>query len=288
MPGEYEPKPEEVDRVAKIRSELRNILASEAFKGGRRAQDFLELVVEHALAGRVDRLRERMLGVEMFGRPVDYDTANDAVVRVKASEVRRRLAQYYLTLEIPPPVRINIPTGSYVPQFFFEAPPQTEPETSVAVGQPPEPPSPSPRPWFEPPRSTVLLAGSALVAAVVVIAMFLWNRPSQGSPIRSIAVLPLANYSGDPKEDYFADGMTENLISELGRISSLRVISRTSAMSYKGTQKTIPQIAHELSVDAVVEGSVERVGNRVRISAQLIDARSDKHLWAQTLYRDMT
>ncbi|HKD61380.1 MAG TPA: tetratricopeptide repeat protein [Terracidiphilus sp.] len=288
MPGEYEPKPEEVDRVAKIRSELRNILASEAFKGGRRAQDFLELVVEHALAGRVDRLRERMLGVEMFGRPVDYDTANDAVVRVKASEVRRRLAQYYLTLEIPPPVRISIPTGSYVPQFFFEAPPQTEPETSVAVGQPPEPPSPPPRPWFETPRSIVVLAGSALVAVAVVIAMFLWNRPSQGSPIRSIAVLPLANYSGDPKEDYFADGMTENLISELGRISSLRVISRTSAMSYKGTQKTIPQIAHELSVDAVVEGSVERVGNRVRISAQLIDARSDKHLWAQTLDRDMT
>ena len=82
--------------------------------------------------------------------------------------------------------------------------------------------------------------------------------------------------------------MTENLITELGRISSLRVISRTSSMTYKGTQKTIPQIANELSVDAVVEGSVEREGNRVRIAAQLIDARSDQHLWAHTYDRDMT
>ena len=108
---------------ARIRDELRTVLASEAFKGGKRAQDFLRLVVEHALAGRLDNLRERMLGVEMFGRPVDYDTANDAVVRVKASEVRRRLAQYYGSLEVPPAVRIDLPPGSYVPQFSFETTP---------------------------------------------------------------------------------------------------------------------------------------------------------------------
>jgi hypothetical protein len=110
-------------RTARIHHELQAVLASEAFKGGKRAQDFLQLVVEHALAGRLDNLRERMLGVEMFGRPVDYDTANDAVVRVKASEVRRRLAQYYGSLEIPPAVRIDLPPGSYVPQFSFETAP---------------------------------------------------------------------------------------------------------------------------------------------------------------------
>jgi hypothetical protein len=90
MPGEWKPNPTDVDRTAPVREELQNVFASDAFKGGKRAQDFLQLVVEHALAGRFDNLRERMLGVEMFGRPVNYDTANDAVVRVKASEVRRR------------------------------------------------------------------------------------------------------------------------------------------------------------------------------------------------------
>ena len=121
MPGEWKPKAADADRASKVRDELRNVLASEAFKGGKRAQDFLQLVVEHTLAGRLDSLRERMLGAEMFGRPVDYDTANDAVVRVKASEVRRRLAQYYGGLEAPPPVRIDLPPGSYVPQFSFDA-----------------------------------------------------------------------------------------------------------------------------------------------------------------------
>src|SRR5882672_2349914 len=113
MPGEMKPKATEVDRTALVRDELRNILASEAVKGGKRAQDFLQLVVEHTLAGRLESLRERMLGAEMFGRPVDYDTANDAVVRVKASEVRRRLAQYYGNLGAVPWVRIDLPTGSY-------------------------------------------------------------------------------------------------------------------------------------------------------------------------------
>jgi hypothetical protein len=109
------------ERRAAVRKHLLHILASDAFKGSKRAQDFLQLVVEHALAGRLDSLRERMLGAEMFGRPVDYDTANDAVVRVKASEVRRRLARYYDGLATPPDLRIALTSGSYVPQFDWTA-----------------------------------------------------------------------------------------------------------------------------------------------------------------------
>ena len=290
MPGERKPTAADVDRAAQVRDELRNVFTSEAFKGGKRAQDFLQLVVEHALAGRLDSLRERMLGAEMFGRPLDYDTANDAVVRVKASEVRRRLAQYYGSLEAPPLVRIDLPAGSYVPQFSFpSATEQPEPAVVNAPAESREQAPPLPRPsWLARPRLILALAGCVVVAAVVVIALFIAKTPPSRGPIRSIAVLPLANYSGDSKEDYFADGMTENLITELGEISSLRVISRTSAMTYKGTQKAIPQIAHELSVDALVEGSVERAGNRVRITTQLIDARTDQHIWAQTYDRDMT
>ncbi len=109
-----------------------------------------------------------------------------------------------------------------------------------------------------------------------------------GSPqIRSIAVLPLENLSHDPEREYFADGMTEELIANLAKISTLRVISRTSVMQYKGTKKTLPQIADELDVDGIVEGSVLREGNQVRITAQLISARPERHLWSNSYTREL-
>jgi serine/threonine protein kinase/tetratricopeptide (TPR) repeat protein len=110
------------------------------------------------------------------------------------------------------------------------------------------------------------------------------TRPEQ---IRSIAVLPLGNLSGDPREDYFADGVTEALITELAQIGGLRVISRTSIMVYKGAKKPLPQIARELQVDAIVDGSVQRSGDKVRINAELIEAATDRHLWAKSYERDL-
>ena len=105
--------------------------------------------------------------------------------------------------------------------------------------------------------------------------------------IRSIAVLPLDNFSGDPNQEYFADGMTDELTTDLAKISALRVISRSSVMQYRGDhRRPPPEIAKALNVDAVVEGSVVRIGDRVRITAQLIDAPADKHLWAQSFERD--
>lgn len=105
--------------------------------------------------------------------------------------------------------------------------------------------------------------------------------------IRSLAVLPLTNLSRDPEQEYFADGMTEALISDLAKLQALKVISRTSSMRYKTTDKSLPQIAEELKVDAVVEGSVLRVGQQVRITAQLIHAATDTHLWAESYERDL-
>jgi serine/threonine protein kinase/Flp pilus assembly protein TadD len=105
--------------------------------------------------------------------------------------------------------------------------------------------------------------------------------------IHSLAVLPLQNLSGDPAQEYFADGMTEELTTDLSKIGAVRVISRTSAMRYKGASKPLPEIARELNVDGVIEGSVERSGSRVRITAQLIHAPSDTHLWADSYERDL-
>jgi TolB-like protein/DNA-binding winged helix-turn-helix (wHTH) protein/Tfp pilus assembly protein PilF len=110
--------------------------------------------------------------------------------------------------------------------------------------------------------------------------LYSWYHPSL--IVRSLAVLPLESLSSDASQDYFADGMTDELISDLGQISALRVISRTSVMGYKHARKSLPQIAHELNVDAVVEGTVLRSGEQVRITAQLIEASTDKHLWSQS------
>jgi TolB-like protein/tetratricopeptide (TPR) repeat protein/predicted Ser/Thr protein kinase len=144
------------------------------------------------------------------------------------------------------------------------------------------------RPW--------IVTGGALLAVSVFAVIFIlnaggWRQRVLGSlaapHIRSIAVLPLANLSGDPEQEYFADGMTEELITTLAHISALNVISRTSVMLFKGTKKPLPQIARELGVDAVIEGSVLRAGDRVRITAQLIEATKDRHLWAESYERDM-
>jgi TolB-like protein/DNA-binding winged helix-turn-helix (wHTH) protein/Flp pilus assembly protein TadD len=124
-----------------------------------------------------------------------------------------------------------------------------------------------------------------LVALGICVVWIAWTLRQRSHPpvvIRSLAVLPLENLSGDTSQDYFSDGMTDELITELGQISELRVISRTSVMTYKGAHKSLPQIARDLNVDSVVEGTVLRSGNKVRIKAQLILAAADKHLWAQS------
>src|SRR5262249_3735266 len=113
-----------------------------------------------------------------------------------------------------------------------------------------------------------------------------WLRRRNDFAIRSLAVLPLENLSGDPEQDYFADAMTDELITDLAQLPNLRVISRTSVMRYKKRERTLPEIAKELNVDAVVEGTVARSGNRVRIRVHLVRVADDRHLWAQAYERE--
>jgi serine/threonine protein kinase/tetratricopeptide (TPR) repeat protein len=139
--------------------------------------------------------------------------------------------------------------------------------------------------------SVAVLGALTLVAALLVGDVGGLRRRLYGSGttsrIESLAVLPLANLSGDPLQEYFADGMTEELISALANVSALRVTSRTSVMRYKASSKSLPEIAKELGVDAVVEGSVTRSGSQVKIMAQLIDAGKDRHLWADSFQREL-
>jgi TolB-like protein/DNA-binding winged helix-turn-helix (wHTH) protein/Tfp pilus assembly protein PilF len=140
-------------------------------------------------------------------------------------------------------------------------------------------------------KSRAFLA-AAIVALLVVGSAFLVTRlalrpTNAASRPHSIAVLPLDNLSGDPSEDFFADGMTDQLITDLAKVGSVRVVSRTSVQHYKGTKKSLPEIARELNVDDIVEGSVIRSRQRVRVTAQLVQASTDQHLWAETYDRDL-
>jgi len=144
--------------------------------------------------------------------------------------------------------------------------------------------------WRSAFKSRSVWVVSALV--VLLIAAFAYWKLQPTSPpekqIRSLAVLPLENLSGDQSQEYFADGITESLINNLAQIRALRVISRTSVMRFKGSHKSLPEIAQELNVDAVITGSVQRAGGQVKISAQLIRAATDAHLWAREYdYREI-
>jgi TolB-like protein/DNA-binding winged helix-turn-helix (wHTH) protein/Flp pilus assembly protein TadD len=164
-------------------------------------------------------------------------------------------------------------SGTQKSQFNGESPIKGNPGAATASGPPK-------RGFWTPDRASVAVA---LVLSLLVPVIYLVHsgihRPT---PIRSLAVLPLENFSGDITQDYFADGMTDELITDLAQIRALRVVSRTSVMMYKGTRKPLPEIARELNVDAVVEGSVLRSGDQVRITAQLIQLPADKHLWAES------
>jgi TolB-like protein/DNA-binding winged helix-turn-helix (wHTH) protein/Tfp pilus assembly protein PilF len=142
-------------------------------------------------------------------------------------------------------------------------------------------------------RGQVLWLLAATAVCVIGIAVWGWrqwrNRPVAPAvpAVRSLAVLPLENLSGDPSQEYFADGMTEELIGRLSMIHGLRVISRTSAMHFKNTQLSVPEIAKRLGVDAIVEGSIMRESRRIRVHAQLIRGTTDEHFWSQTYDREL-
>jgi TolB-like protein/DNA-binding winged helix-turn-helix (wHTH) protein/Tfp pilus assembly protein PilF len=232
------------------------------------------------LVERKDQLvtREDIVG-KLWGKDVfvDVDQGINAAVRKIRSALKDNPAQpKYLETVVGKGYRF---TGDVdVAGAPFITPPGPG-------GSKTEPAAPSP--------SHLLKRGLQVAGLLVVLlaaATLVWSRwhqtRSRHSKIHSVAVLPLANLSGDPSQDYFAQEMTDELITELARIGSLRVISRTSVIRYQGTTKALQQIAKELRVDAIVEGTVVRSGDKLRITVQLIEANTDRHLWAESFERD--
>lgn len=264
-------------------------------------QPFQILVLLLAKPGEVvtrEELRQKLWSADTFG---DFDHGLNNAIR-KLREALGDTADSPRYVETLPRrgYRLIVPvdeTGQGVspapiaPEAGNRGGPETvAPRDAAAVTEPPQLKSGRRRPVW---RYWIAPAAGAMVAAVLLLLATnpgglrdrLWQRHSP-VPIHSIAVLPLENLSGDPAQEFFADGMTDALITDLAKIGSLTVISRTSAMQYKGSKKKLPQVAQELHVDAFVEGTVVRSGKRVRIDAQLIQAATDRHVWANSYERD--
>ena len=309
------------DRKA-IREQLDRIFKSGPFQQSQRRQRFLEYIVNETLAGRGERLKGYNIAVEVFDRPETFDANIDPVVRIEAGRLRDKLREYYAADGQGDPVCIELPKGSYTPKIEFrlaarpasgpeppggtilDRPPMVHTQALVAPadeqqakdiskpaggnrgGDETEPVSH--RSAFSEIGWTQL--GMLSVAVLLIIAAsFSWmNGPKSGRSLPdkpSIAVLPFDNIGDDPKWERFADGITEDIITDLSRSKDLVVIARNSTEVYKNKPLDIRQIGRDLSIKYVLEGSIQSMGERIRVTAQLIEAASGSHVWSERFDR---
>jgi serine/threonine-protein kinase len=216
-------------RADEIKERLSRILESPLFITSDRLGRFLRFVVESALAGQANQIKERRIGVEIYDRAVDYEPRLDPIVRVEAARLRSKLREYYETLGSADPIRVVIGKGSYVPSF------QRRPQQSA---------------------------------------------PAPPTERASVAVLPFVNLGGAPADEHFSEGLTEELINLLASLPGLRVAARTSAFQFKNKAEDVRTIGHALNVAAILEGSIRRSGDQIRIAVQLIDATDGCYIWS--------
>lgn len=265
--------------ASEVRAALERILASRCFQQAGRASDFLRFVVEQTLAGSGHRLKGYTIGVEVFGRPADFDAQSDALVRVEAGRLRRRLVEYYAGEGIADPIKITLPRGTYAVEYQYASAAE---HAAAAAPTPPAASAQRAQPW----RHAALMLSALLVGAVGVIA---WQQASLreaksalaavGEPQRTewprIVVVPFENLSADPALDAFAASMTEEIMLRLDRLDLFVVASQAS---WYGSSETV-----NLDADAaggyVLTGSVRGTGANARFAARLIEAGTGAQLW---------
>lgn len=242
-----------------MRQELERVLASPGFARNERMSKFLRFIVERHLEGRDHEVKESVIAIEVFGRRPGYDSKKDAIVRTEASRLRARLSEYYLGVGKSDSLVIELPKGGYVPALRPVGTEQVEPGHS--------------RPWRR------LIIAAAIVCVLAAIGAASYWALHRNEPI-AIAVLPLENLSRNPSDDYLADGLTDELIRNLSIIEGLSPRSRTSSFAFKGKPRNMREVGKELGADYIVEGSVLRAGQQLRIDAQLIRVRDDFPIWS--------
>jgi serine/threonine-protein kinase len=248
-----------------VHQELEKVLSSRGFARNERMSRFLRFILEQQLEGKAGRLKETLIGAEVFGRKPDYDPKLDPIVRTEAARLRTRLAQYYAGEGAADPVVIDLPKGGYAP----------------AVRANGEPAAPRHAFWNRPWRK------AAAAATVLALAGAGWwlTRPKPDRPV--IAVLPFKNLSAEPGSEFFADGLTDDIIGNLSVIDGLEVKSRTSSFAFKDKPRNTREVGAQLRANLVVDGSVFRSGGRLRINVQLVRVSDDRSLWSCQFDREL-
>src|SRR5262249_39325667 len=249
-----------------LRDELERVLSSACFARSERLSKLLRFLVERHIEGRESELKESLIGVEFFGRRPDYDPKLDSTVRTEAVRLRARPGTYSSTQGRQDPPVIELPKGGYVPRV-------RQPGATCGVQRAS--------------RKRLWLAGVLASFVVAATATGVWWALRPAAPI-PIAVLPLVNQRQDPGNDYFADGLTDELIRNLSIIDGLTVRSQTSSFALKRNQRDVHEAGRQLDVDYIVEGSVARNGEQLRITAQMVRVHDDVLVWSGKFDRALT
>lgn len=264
--------PSDASRAAVVREQLSRVLSDAAFSGANRRSRLLRYLVEETLEDRGESLKESVIATEVFDRAPDYDPQVDSVVRVEVGRLRARLTEYYDKAGPDEPVRIEIPKGSYRPVFVFR-----ESAGQERARDAPEAPASPER------RQNRKLIYSAAALAILAAGLVIWRmRVAEPANPQTVAVLAFLNLSGNPADEYLGDGISDELTEVLAESSDLRVVARTSAFQYKGKAADMREIGRNLRAGALLEGSVARKNDQVRVIAQLIRSSDGYHLWSHT------
>ena len=253
-----------------VRTQLEKILSSAGFVRNNRLSGFLRFVVDQELFGRGDELKESVIGVEFFGRQPDYDVRQDSVVRNEAGKLRSRLTEYYVAEGAGDGLIIDLPKGGYKPAF-----------RQIEMAPAPAPPPAGFR------KLIWIWLPLALAGCAAILALWWQGVRHRNAPI-PIAVLPLINLDRNPDHDYFADGLTSEIIRDLSIIEGLAVRSQTSSFAFKGRPQNVHEVGRQLDAEYVLEGSVLLAGRQLRINAQLVRVRDDFPLWSGKYDRELT
>ena len=275
-----------------VMAQLERLVSSQEFAQSDRLKNFLRFVVTETLAGRGATLKEYAIAIDVFERDASFDPQTSSIVRVEASRLRSKLEKYAATAGRDDPVGIVLPRGTYVPTFHWSGPPSqraaVEPTAVPSMG------AQRRRRGRVAAVLTLVIIGAGGAAFLVSDRLSIGPAPESrleapgAAEVYSLAVLPLRNLSGHPAEDYFSQGITEALITDLAKSGRFRVTSLPSAMAYANVDRPVSEIARELGVSHLIKGSVLRIGDMVRITAQLIEAESDRYIWAQSYESDLS
>jgi TolB-like protein len=263
-----------------VQQELKRILASIFFLNSRRSSEFLEFIVETTLAGEGQRIKEYLIGVEVFGRPETYEPKDDPIVRIEAGRLRKKLADYYAGPGSGDSVIVELPKGGYVPIFQPGPVHIAERINDGGKTDPLLPPSldhaEARRPWVIPAIAAILLVTISLAEEYYVRV-----RPQRPNTPTSIAVLPFSDLSEGQVREYISDGLTEELTTGLAELKGLRVVAARSAFQFRGKPEDVRKIGQALNAEILLEGSVRQSGGGLRIDAQLINAKNGYNLWSK-------